>query len=324
MTTHSDAFLRPEHALDVLRAIKSHVGAAIDTGDKLQNPSREIQAVVGVLYSELNDTIMGVESSTADSVDLILAACSCLTRAQRMFEGDLKRLSALMSIEAENSFQEEERGASRLLTEGAGGGKRRTAKKRVTAASNSEDNVFRKQEGGIWEFRFNGESAQAKDLKGFHYIALLLDRPRHPISASELYPAVNPRPTGTILGEGPDSFESSSAVESIDKEALSEYRTRLAQLDDEMEKEDNEAAKRELQKEHGEVSKLLRSAVDQYGRPRKTNPVTERHRKAVSEAITRALKELKGSLPKLADHLKSQISTGNTLTYKSDSTWITR
>ena len=78
-------------------------------------------------------------------------------------------------------------------------------------------------EGGVWHIAFNGTSVHVPDMKGLWHLRELVSRPRAPVLALSLIaaPTEDPVPVGDA---GP----------MLDREALRQYRKRLADLDEEL------------------------------------------------------------------------------------------
>src|SRR6478609_2944058 len=78
-------------------------------------------------------------------------------------------------------------------------------------------------EGGTWHIQYNGTDAHMPDLKGLWHLRELLARPHQPVAALSLIAATSDEPLPTA-DTGPV----------LDREALRQYRQRLAELDDEL------------------------------------------------------------------------------------------
>ena len=78
-------------------------------------------------------------------------------------------------------------------------------------------------EGGTWHIQYNGTDVHMPDLKGLWHLRELLARPHQPVAALSLVGASSDEPLPTA-DTGPV----------LDREALRQYRQRLAELDDEL------------------------------------------------------------------------------------------
>jgi predicted ATPase len=172
-------------------------------------------------------------------------------------------------------------------------------------------------EGGVWHIKFNGKDAHVPDMKGLWHLRELVCRPREAVLALSLIaaPTEDPVPVGDA---GP----------MLDREALRQYRKRLADLDEEL--EDAEAkhdaarhAKRSAEREA--LLKELARATGLGGKPRRTGSPTEKARLNVTRTIRHAITHLSTALPELAAHLEESVSTGVSCCYepRTNIAWTT-
>jgi predicted ATPase len=172
-------------------------------------------------------------------------------------------------------------------------------------------------EGGVWHVTFNGKSVHVPDMKGLWHLRELVSRPRAPVLALSLIaaPTEDPVPVGDA---GP----------MLDREALRQYRKRLADLDDEL--DDAEAkhdvarhAKRSTEREA--LLKELARATGLGGKPRRTGSPAERARLNVTRTIRHAITYLSTALPELAAHLDESLATGVLCCYepRTNIAWTT-
>jgi hypothetical protein len=172
-------------------------------------------------------------------------------------------------------------------------------------------------EGGVWRIDFNGQSVHVPDLKGLWHLRELVSRPREFVPALALIGASSEEPiprgdTGPVL----------------DREALRQYRKRLAELDDAL---DDAAV-------HGDASRLARRSAERDaliaelkratglgGRPRRSGSPAEKARLNVTRTIRHAISELASRAPDVAAHLEESIVTGISCCYepKVDIVWTT-
>jgi hypothetical protein len=144
-----------------------------------------------------------------------------------------------------------------------------------------------RREGEMWRVEYEGRSAHVRDAKGLHDLAALLRRPGTDVPAVELA-------GGIAAGTDPV----------LDRAALTAYRRRLSELDDEV------AGEREA------VLGELRRATRPDGRSRALgNTDVERARKAVTARIRDAIRRIEQVLPDLGTHLDRTVRTGNTCRY---------
>jgi predicted ATPase len=172
-------------------------------------------------------------------------------------------------------------------------------------------------EGGVWHLAFNGKSAHVPDMKGLWHLRELVSRPRAPVPALSLIaaPTDDPVPVGDA---GP----------MLDREALRQYRRRLADLDEEL--DDAEAkhdvarhAKRSTEREA--LLEELARATGLGGKSRRAGSPTERARLNVTRTIRHAIAHLSTVLPELAAHLDESLATGVSCCYepRSNVAWTT-
>lgn len=185
-------------------------------------------------------------------------------------------------------------------------------------ATSEAARVFRR-DGQMWTLTFDGDTVHMRDGKGLSYIYQLLRSPRQPIQAAELMAAAAGRAVG--------SFAMGSAGAILDDTAISQYKSRLVALQSEIgdaERNNDIGRKEVLEGEREQITRQIRSATGLGGRRRKSNDDAEKVRKAVSNAISRAIKAIRKSHRSLADHLQRLIERGQQLSYTGDGTpWNT-
>jgi hypothetical protein len=105
----------------------------------------------------------------------------------------------------------------------------------------------------------------------------------------------------------------------LDRTALSAYRRRLAELDEELSaaRDDNDDARaRRASDERERVLAELRRSTRPGGASRTLGPTTnERARKAVTARVRDAIKRIAQVLPEFGTHLDRTIRTGNLCRY---------
>jgi tetratricopeptide (TPR) repeat protein len=172
-------------------------------------------------------------------------------------------------------------------------------------------------EGGTWHIQFDGTDVHMPDLKGLWHLRALLARPHQPVAALSLVGASSEEPLPTA-DTGPV----------LDREALRQYRQRLAELDDEL----DAAAlrgdrKRQVERsaEREALIEELKRATGFGGRPRRSGSPAEKARVNVTRTIRHAIGELASSAPDVAAHLEESIVTGVACCYapKVDIVWTT-
>jgi predicted ATPase len=172
-------------------------------------------------------------------------------------------------------------------------------------------------EGGTWHIQYDGTDVHMPDLKGLWHLRELLARPHQPVAALTLIGASSDEPLPTA-DTGPV----------LDREALRQYRQRLAELDDEL----DAAARRGDGKRQAERSaerealiEELKRATGLGGRPRRSGSPAEKARVNVTRTIRHAIGELASRAPDVAAHLEESIVTGVACCYEPrvDIVWTT-
>ena len=172
-------------------------------------------------------------------------------------------------------------------------------------------------EGGVWRIDFNGTNVHVPDLKGLWHLRELVSRPREFIPALALIGATSEEPlprgdTGPLL----------------DREALRQYRRRLAELDDEL---DDAAVHRDADRQASRSAERdaliaeLKRATGLGGRPRRSGSPAEKARLNVTRTIRHAITDLSTKVPDLAAHLDESIVTGVSCCYepRANIVWTT-
>ena len=178
-------------------------------------------------------------------------------------------------------------------------------------------NVFRK-EGNYWTVMYEGRTLRLKDAKGLLYICHLLQSPGQEFHVADL----------TALGGGAGTVQRPVVVRPegdggamLDPRATGEYRRRLRELRDEIERANEQgdlgAAARAGQ-EADVISHALTSAYGLGGRARRVGDPAERLRKAVTNQIRRVLKRIDTEHSLLARHLQNGLRTGFLCSYTPD------
>lgn len=170
-----------------------------------------------------------------------------------------------------------------------------------------------RRRGDWWIIRFGMQSVFAPDSLGLRYLVELLQRPWRPVHALELFAAVHRgamgdvAPSDEVEGARREPPETTSSV--FDRRALSEFRKRLADLENEI-----ESAKRNNDLGRLEASMQERDwLLQEIARARKTArycPEVERARQAVSKGIKRAIEKLISLSPGLGQHLQATVHCG--------------
>ena len=144
-------------------------------------------------------------------------------------------------------------------------------------------------EGGVWRVELDGTSVHMPDLKGLWHLRELVSRPH------EFIPAL------TLVGAAMDEpIPQGDTGPLLDREALRQYRRRLAELDDEIDGaalHDDDQRLHELNAERDALIGELKRATGLGGRPRRSGSPAEKARLNVSRTIRHAIAELSTRLP---------------------------
>jgi hypothetical protein len=186
----------------------------------------------------------------------------------------------------------------------AGAGAALAARTREWAGGGAESDdvaVFR-LDGEVWTLRYAGRTVRLRDSKGLRDLAVLLSRPGEQTHVSEL--------------TGAAGLPGSDAGPLADRRALAAYRTRLREIDAELESAGAGAAPAEaLNKEREALLDELSAAAGLGGRPRAAGSPAERMRKAVTYRIRHAISRVGDAHPGLGRHLRASVRTGTWCSY---------
>lgn len=203
--------------------------------------------------------------------------------------------------------------ASKLYEQvGASWWANRCSQSRPQAASTT-DVVLRPAGGGTWEIGRFGATVSLRDMRGLHYLRLLLGHPGRDISAVEL--------SRLATGSATEESAHDAALPVIDNKALSAYRARVAEIDDALDAADRSAdsdRSAQLVVERERLLAELRSATGRGGRPRSVGGTDERARIAVRKAIASAIMRIAEVEDALARLLSGTVSTGMLCRYDPD------
>jgi tetratricopeptide (TPR) repeat protein len=172
-------------------------------------------------------------------------------------------------------------------------------------------------EDGTWHIQYDGADVHLPDLKGLWHLRELLARPHQPVAALSLIGASSHEPFATA-DTGP----------LLDREALRQYRRRLAELDGEVDAAALRGDRKRQSERTAEREALiaeLKRATGLGGRPRRSGSPAEKARVNVTRTIRHAIGELATRAPDLAAHLDESIVTGVACCYEPrvDITWTT-
>ncbi len=180
--------------------------------------------------------------------------------------------------------------------------------------------------GDIWTIGRPGRQIQLRDAKGLGHIARLLAAPQVEFHALDLVVGVATAERGQstaalTVGAGMEvrARGDGDAGPALDSQAKAAYRSRVAELQEEIEEaesfHDPERAAR-AREELEFVARELAGAVGLHGRDRKTGSDAERARVNVTRAIRTALKRVSEHDAVLGHQLGAAIRTGTFCVYE--------
>jgi hypothetical protein len=164
--------------------------------------------------------------------------------------------------------------------------------------------------GEYWTIRYTSENAVEeglfRDLEGLRHYAALLAKPEKSIEAMELQG----------LTDSPAAEEYLTPQLAMDAEAIAQAKREIGRLEEEADREERAGN----QKRAGELRSLREQIADhlEEGRNRRLGspPARDRARKAVGNAMRRALARIRPSMPECAKFLeRSIIANGSTICY---------
>ncbi|MEU4389253.1 AAA family ATPase [Kribbella sp. NPDC023855] len=166
--------------------------------------------------------------------------------------------------------------------------------------------------GATWQASWRGLTVHVQDSKGLRDIAVLLARPRVPVSVLDL--------------SGPGRAGGADLGPPLDDAARAAYRERLRELEEDLAEAeaDNDLIRAEKARtERDFLAHELASALGLGGRARTAGDPVERSRKAVSLRIGTAIKAIDHVHPALGRHLRASVHTGRQCVYEpeDDVTW---
>ena len=166
------------------------------------------------------------------------------------------------------------------------------------------------RDGDVWTLEYEGIVVRLPDAKGLRDLHTLVRNPGRDIAAGELI-----NPDGSA-GEVASRRLGADAV--LDDRAKAEYRARLSELDEAIDRaldrgDDGTAQRLDVEREAllGE----LQAASGLGGRTRRLGDDSERARKAVTGRIRDLLRRLADRHPALARHFEASVATGSSCRY---------
>jgi hypothetical protein len=174
------------------------------------------------------------------------------------------------------------------------------------------------RQGRKWRLSLDDRAVLVEDSVGMLHLAVLIANPRREIPAAELAAGL-----AALAGAGPAG---ASAQPVLDQQAVAAYRSRLSQLQAELDAreaaggDEQEAAgpgsqANLAQDEREWLASQLTSAAGLAGRTRSFPDDGERARVAVGKAIRRAVTRIEAADPVIGAHLRGSLHTGVRCSY---------
>lgn len=162
----------------------------------------------------------------------------------------------------------------------------------------------------MWAATWGGLTVRVRHVKGVGDLAMLLSRPGREVHVRELAGVSERAPRG------------GSQAPVLDDTAVRQYRTRLADLEEELDEADrnNDTARSErLAGERDALVEELTGAFGLGGRARELGSNDyERLRKAVTARIRAAIERMEALHPALGRHLSHSVRTGLWCSYQPE------
>ncbi|MGZ5396455.1 MAG: hypothetical protein ACXWEI_13590, partial [Mycobacterium sp.] len=159
--------------------------------------------------------------------------------------------------------------------------------------------------GDLWHLAFRGTTWMLADLKGLHYLAVLLAEPGREHRALDLC----------------GGQEVAADIPVIDEDARQAYRRRLSEVEQDIAEAeaDNDAGRAERARSDREfLLAELSGAVGLGGRLRGTGGAAERARTSVTRSLRYALARVTEQHGALGEHLGRTVHTGSYCRYEPD------
>jgi hypothetical protein len=180
------------------------------------------------------------------------------------------------------------------------------------AEASAADNGTIERRGSLWVLNASGREIVVPDLLGMNYLVQLLTNPDIDI------------PAAVLAGEGDEmstAFVTRPEQPVLDDAALASYRTRVAELEDDIAEAeqfaDLERAARARAELDAVIDELTRT-TNRFGKTRPFASSNERARTAVQKAVRRALDHIERVDPVLGAALRASVQTGRSCSYRPE------
>jgi hypothetical protein len=183
----------------------------------------------------------------------------------------------------------------------------------TTSAASPPGTARMHHAGAIWQLEWHGRRSTVADAKGLHDLARLVARPGQSVPATDLVEA----------GGGPAAAAVGGSLGPVlDETARRAYRSRLAELDRDLDDAETSADLGRAERIRAERDMLideLAAATGLGGRVRIAGDPADRARKSVTMRVRAAIRTIDRHDPELARHLTNTIRTGRLCSYQPES-----
>jgi hypothetical protein len=173
--------------------------------------------------------------------------------------------------------------------------------------------ILRRASDGVWTIGREGASHVIREMKGFDYLRALVRQPGVEISALDL--------SDWAAGHAGSGIDEDPVGDVIDRQALAAYRSRLAELDAELEELAQWGDTGRIERVEDERDALLaevRAATGLGVRTRQAGGTAERARVAVRKAVAAAIERITEVDDGLGRLLRDCVHTGTRCVYEPD------
>jgi hypothetical protein len=185
-------------------------------------------------------------------------------------------------------------------------------------------------DGRRWTLRFAGTTVTQRNLKGWHYLTFLLQRPHEEVHVLDLLQLTDAQPGRARAGLTDASADHLAAQGlratrgldervTIDAAASAAYRQRWVELQDELaeaERWNDPARAAKLRAEVDFLATELAARYGSHGHTRTSCEAAEKARKAVTNRLRDAIAKLRHAHPALWQHLGTSLKTGAFCSYQ--------
>src|SRR5262245_21616349 len=179
-------------------------------------------------------------------------------------------------------------------------------------------NVLRR-DGDSWTLVYEGQECRLKDAKGVHYLAALVHNPGQEFHVLDLLLLTDPPPATTAaeahLSTARRTLREADASAQADTQARVAYKSRLQEIQAELDEADRRHDLGRLAALHAEQTFLTEELTAAYGFRRQASDSHEQVRKNVTNRIRATLQRLRTTHPSAWQHLRRFVKTGTFCSY---------